>query len=101
MVEPDPVSVPGFWNWIRICPLGNRIASKVRPGEIVLVPFCGVGPFAVPLAAKGAAVFALETNPEACRWLAENARLNRVEESVVIIKGDAAGFWGNIEVISL
>lgn len=67
----------------------NRIASNVRPGEIVLVPFCGVGPFVVPLAAKGALVFALETNPEACRWLVENARLNGVEDMVVIIKGDA------------
>lgn len=67
----------------------NRIASKVQPGERVLVPFCGVGPFVVPLAAKGAIVFALESNKEACRWLAENIELNRVEDNVVIIRGDA------------
>lgn len=67
----------------------NRIASKVRPGEKVLVPFCGVGPFAIPAAFKGANVFALETNPEACRWLAENVKLNRVEDKVAIIRGDA------------
>jgi tRNA (guanine37-N1)-methyltransferase len=67
----------------------NRVASKVRPGETVLVPFCGVGPFAIPLAAKGAAVFAIESNPEACRWLAENARLNKVEDRLAIIKADA------------
>lgn len=67
----------------------NRIASKVQPGERVLVPFCGVGPFVVPLAAKGALVLALESNAEACRWLAENVRLNGVVDNVVIIKGDA------------
>jgi tRNA (guanine37-N1)-methyltransferase len=67
----------------------NRIASKVRPGETVLVPFCGVGPFAIPIASKGVNVFALETNPEACRWLVENVKLNRVEDNVVVIKGDA------------
>lgn len=66
----------------------NRIASKVQPDEIVLVPFCGVGPFVVPLAAKGSRVFAVEANPEACCWLAENVRLNGVGDSVVIIKGD-------------
>lgn len=67
----------------------NRIASKVQPGERVLVPFCGVGPFAIPLAVKGAIVFALEFNIDACRWLAENIELNRVEDNVIIIRGDA------------
>ncbi len=67
----------------------SRIASKVRPGEKVLVPFCGVGPFVVPLAANGAAVYAIEANPEACRWLAENIRLNRVSDRVAIIRADA------------
>jgi tRNA (guanine37-N1)-methyltransferase len=67
----------------------NRVASKVQPGERVLVPFCGVGPFVVPLAARGATVFALESSPEACRWLAENIGLNRVDDNVVIIRGDA------------
>jgi tRNA (guanine37-N1)-methyltransferase len=67
----------------------SRIASKAQPGEMVLIPFCGVGPFVVPLAAKGSRVFALEFDPEACRWLAENVRLNGVEDNVVIVKGDA------------
>lgn len=67
----------------------NRIASKVQPGEKVLVPFCGVGPFVIPLAAKGAVVLALESNKDACRWLAENIELNRVEDNVVVIRGDA------------
>jgi tRNA (guanine37-N1)-methyltransferase len=67
----------------------SRIASKAQPGEAVLIPFCGVGPFVVPLAAKGSIVFALEANPEACRCLAENIRLNGVEDKVVIVKGDA------------
>ncbi len=67
----------------------NRIALKVQPGEKVLVPFCGVGPFVVPLAARGAIVFALESNPEACRWLAENIERNGVKDNVIMIRGDA------------
>jgi tRNA (guanine37-N1)-methyltransferase len=67
----------------------RRVALKVRPGERVLVPFCGVGPFAVPAAANGARVLAIESNSEACKWLAENVRLNRVESNIDLINGDA------------
>ena len=66
-----------------------RVVSQVKAGELVLVPFAGVGPFAVPLAARGARVVALEKNREACLWLAKNARLNGVGEKVSIINADA------------
>jgi tRNA (guanine37-N1)-methyltransferase len=48
-----------------------------------------VGPFAVPLAARGAVVLALEKSREACLYLAENARRNRVEKKIAIINVDA------------
>ena len=67
----------------------RRVASMARPGERVIVPFSGVGPFAIPIAAVGARVLALEISPEACRWLAENARLNRVERNVDTVNCDA------------
>lgn len=67
----------------------QRIAAQVRASELVLVPFCGVGPFAVPLAARGARVVALEKSREACRWLLENVRLNRVEDNLAVINADA------------
>ncbi len=67
----------------------QRIAAQVGAGELVLVPFCGVGPFAVPLAARGARVVALEKSREACRWLLENARLNGVEDNLAVVNADA------------
>ncbi len=67
----------------------RRVALKAKADEWVLIPFCGVGPFAVPVAAEGAKVVALEKNSEACRWLAENVSLNGVEENIMIINGDA------------
>ena len=67
----------------------RRVALKVKPGERVLSPFCGVGPYVVPAASAGARVVALESNSEACKWLAENASLNRVEDNIDLIKGDA------------
>jgi tRNA (guanine37-N1)-methyltransferase len=65
---------------------------QVQRGERVLVPCCGVGPFVVPPAARDAEIVAVEQNPEACRWLEENIRLNGVEDRVTIIRGDAFDF---------
>ncbi|MGD1004792.1 MAG: hypothetical protein ABR887_05160 [Methanoregulaceae archaeon] len=67
----------------------KRIFDQVRVGECVLVPFCGVGPFAIPPAAKGAKVVAIEQNPEAFGWLSKNVSLNRVDKLITIINGDA------------
>jgi tRNA (guanine37-N1)-methyltransferase len=67
----------------------KRVTVQVQYGERVLVPCCGVGPFVVPAAARGAEIVAVEQNPEACRWLGENIRLNGVEHRVTIIEGDA------------
>jgi tRNA (guanine37-N1)-methyltransferase len=67
----------------------RRVAAAVGPGEDVLLPFAGAGPFAVPLAARGAHVLALEKSREACLYLAENARLNHVERMIAIVNADA------------
>jgi tRNA (guanine37-N1)-methyltransferase len=67
----------------------RRVICQVRPGEWVLVPFCGIGPFVIPAAAHGATVVAVEQNHEACRWLRENVVLNGVEDQVSLIVGDA------------
>ncbi|WP_048143387.1 class I SAM-dependent methyltransferase [Methanosarcina horonobensis] len=66
-----------------------RVASKVLPGESILVPFAGVGPFVLPSAGKGAMVSAIEINPDACVCLKENLRLNKLEGKVTVIQGDA------------
>jgi tRNA (guanine37-N1)-methyltransferase len=67
----------------------QRVTAQVCPGERVLIPFCGVGPFVIPAAAQDAAVTAVEQNPEACRWLGENVVLNWVKDRVTILTGDA------------
>ena len=67
----------------------RRVTDYVRPGERVLVPFAGVGPFAIPAAAKGGIVTAVEQNPEAFRYLAENAAANGVADRMTLISGNA------------
>jgi len=67
----------------------QRISAMIQPEELVLIPFAGVGPFAIPVAARGAQVIAVEINPDACLLLKENIRLNRLEDRVMLIRGDA------------
>jgi tRNA (guanine37-N1)-methyltransferase len=67
----------------------NRVTGQVEPGETVYVPFAGVGPYAIPAAARGAEVFAVEKNPDAFRWLKENVTLNHVRKNCHIRQGDA------------
>jgi tRNA (guanine37-N1)-methyltransferase len=69
----------------------NRVASLVQKGETVVDLFAGVGPFAVLIAKKSetAKVYAVDINPEAIEFLKSNIRLNRVENRVFPILGDA------------
>jgi tRNA (guanine37-N1)-methyltransferase len=66
-----------------------RVAEQITPGETVLVPFCGVGPFVVPAASSGASVVAVEKNPDAFSWLSGNLELNHVSDRVSAFCDDA------------
>lgn len=72
---------------------GNQ-AERVRMGEVVsedervLDMFAGIGYFALPMARAGADVVAVEKNPTAFRYLAENAQLNGVAANVECVLGD-------------
>ena len=69
----------------------HRVASLVREGETVLDLFAGVGPFAVQIAKarENVKVYAVDANPYAIEFLKKNVRLNRVEDKVFPILGDA------------
>ena len=69
----------------------NRVASLVKKSETVVDLFAGVGPFSVLIAKNNAdaKVYAVDINPEAIELLERNIRLNRVENRVIPIQGDA------------
>ena len=67
----------------------RRVTGQVEPGERVYVPFAGVGPFAIPAAARGAMVDAVELNPGAFTFLQENIALNHVTDTCHPVLGDA------------
>lgn len=70
----------------------SRIVSLVKPGEIVINMFAGVGPFSIIIAKKvpDVKVYSIDINPEAYKLMVENIKLNKVEDKVIPLLGDAA-----------
>ncbi len=69
----------------------HRVAALVQAGEVVADLFAGVGPFAVPIGkmCPEAKVYAVDINPDAVELLKINTRVNRVENRVYPLLGDA------------
>lgn len=69
-----------------------RIAKLVRPGEVIINMFAGVGAFSIIIAkhAHPKCVYSIDINPVAYELMRENVRLNRVEDKVIPICDDAA-----------
>ena len=69
----------------------NRIAQQVQPGEVIVNMFAGVGSYSIVIARHSEAekIYSIDINPVAIDYMQENVKLNKVEERVVPILGDA------------
>lgn len=69
----------------------NRVASLVKPGEVICDLFAGIGPFSIVIARKNPKVeiHACDINPDAYKYLVENIELNKVGDRVRAYLGDA------------
>jgi len=67
-----------------------RIARLVKPGEVVVNMFAGIGCYSILIAryADPKVVYSIDINPAAYELLVENVRLNKVGNKVVPILGD-------------
>lgn len=72
----------------------KRDKARAASGRgIVVADACaGVGPFAVPLAKRGAQVLANDLNPESYRWLVANASGNKCGQLLIPCRDDGANF---------
>ena len=68
-----------------------RMAKLVKPGEVVINLFAGVGCYSVLIAkySKASRVYSIDKNPSAFEYMCENIRINKVGDIVVPILGDA------------
>jgi tRNA (guanine37-N1)-methyltransferase len=69
----------------------ERVATLVQAGETVVDLFAGVGPFSVLIGKRNSKVkvYAVDINPDAVELLKVNVRVNRVENHVFPVLGDA------------
>lgn len=80
-----------------------RIARLVRPGEIVVNMFAGVGTFSIVIAKNSGAslVYSIDRSRDAFGYMVENIRINGLEGRVVPVEGDArdvvAGLRGSAD----
>jgi tRNA (guanine37-N1)-methyltransferase len=68
----------------------KRIASLVKPGEVVGVFFAGVGPFSIAIAklSNPKEIISIELNPLGVRYMEENIVKNKMEKIIIPIEGD-------------
>ncbi len=67
-----------------------RVARQIRPGEIVVDLFAGVGPFSIQIAkVVDARVYSIDINEVAVEFLKQNIHLNKVDDRVFPFSGDA------------
>jgi len=68
-----------------------RVARLVKPGEVVINLFAGVGCYSVLIGkySEATRVYSIDKNPSAFEYMRENIRINKVGDIVVPILGDA------------
>jgi len=68
----------------------KRMSQLVEDGETVVDLFSGIGYFTIPMAVHGnpKKIYAVEINPVAYGYLAENIKINKIGDVVEPIKGD-------------
>lgn len=79
-----------------------RIAEQVKPNEIVMLMFAGVGPYGILISKKQplAKIIAIEINPIAFEYMKENIRLNRIDRIIPLlgdVKKEAKLWYGKCD----
>jgi len=75
-----------------------RIANLVKPGEIIINLFAGIGTFSIIIAKKvpNSKIYNIDINPSAHELALENIRLNKVSSQIIPIEGDSANIINSL-----
>jgi tRNA (guanine37-N1)-methyltransferase len=75
-----------------------RIARNVKPAEIVIDMFAGVGPFSIMISkySEATKIYAIDLNPSAIEYLNKNIVRNKVE-NVIPLEGNASELLPKLE----
>jgi len=88
MIKVDPLK--SYFS-VRESTERQRVAEQVSPGEVVMVMFAGVGPYAIAIAKrqpKVEKVVCVEINPHAVEYMKDNIRINKLSHKIVPVLGD-------------
>ncbi len=68
----------------------KKLATLVKPGEIIIDMFAGIGYFSLPIGIHSEAkiIYSIELNPVAFEYLKENVKLNHLEFKIIPIFGN-------------
>ncbi|PSC73269.1 tRNA (guanine(37)-N1)-methyltransferase 1 [Micractinium conductrix] len=80
-----------YWN-SRLEREHQRLVERFAPGEVVVDAMAGIGPFAIPAAAKGCLVYANDLNPASYEYLCINIGINRLGGKVLPFCADGRAF---------
>ncbi|KII93680.1 hypothetical protein PLICRDRAFT_35900 [Plicaturopsis crispa FD-325 SS-3] len=80
-----------YWN-SRLHTEHERLVQLFKPEDVVADVMAGVGPFALPAAKKGCAVYANDLNPASAEYLFKNVVSNKLTELVRVSCEDGREF---------
>ena len=69
-----------------------RVAKQVKPREVILDMFAGIGPFAILIVKTHPEIkqiYAIDSNADAINYLLESASMNKVPHKIIAYTGDA------------
>ena len=69
----------------------KRVADLVDEGEVIINMFAGAGPYSILIAKNKnvKSIHSIDINPLAVRYHLENIFLNKVEDKIILYRGDA------------
>ncbi|MDI6643697.1 MAG: class I SAM-dependent methyltransferase family protein [Methanobacteriaceae archaeon] len=71
----------------------HRILGMVKDGETIIDMFAGVGPLSILIAlSKDVKIYSIDINPDAYNYLKKNMVINKVEDKIIPVLGDASDY---------